>query len=79
VDPRFPYQRYDTLRVGTPYPLTLLAAYPDELLPEAVLHKVFADSRLGGEWFSPTPLLLDLIETVARCHSLADPRLRGRP
>jgi hypothetical protein len=74
---KHPYSRLSSLRCGSPYPMTLLAVYPDELLPEVQLHAAFADSRLNGEWFAPTPLLLEVVTLLATAHPLNHSRLRG--
>lgn len=62
VDPEG--RRYDML-TGTPYPITLLASFPECLLQEDVLHSRFASFRMRGEWFRPNRHLTSLIKNVA--------------
>jgi hypothetical protein len=61
-----PASRAIDLACGNPYDLELVTSFPTALLPEKRLHQHFASSRLRGEWFSPTPELMDLIEAVRR-------------
>jgi hypothetical protein len=53
-----------SLLTGSPYPLTLLATFPDCLLPESMLHAAFQRVGLNGEWFRPSRRLLDLIREI---------------
>jgi hypothetical protein len=39
-------------------PVTLLATQPGDRAVEALLHEMFADERLHGEWFEASPRLL---------------------
>lgn len=54
--------RLQMLQTGSPVRLQVLAVIPgaDEC-GEFALHAQFAESRLHGEWFQPTPELLDVI------------------
>lgn len=52
--------RLSTLKVGSPFPLRLLAIRRDDGTLEAQLHRQFASNRLHGEWFRMTEDLLKL-------------------
>ena len=49
---------------SSPYPLTLLASFPECLLPEVTLHAEFAEDRMRGEWFRPTRRLYQMVRQL---------------
>jgi len=55
-------RRVAALQVANPIPLVLLAAIPGQTSHERHVHRMFAPHRVSGEWFAPTPELLDAIE-----------------
>jgi len=59
-----PVRRAASLQTGNPYRLTVLAWVWAPKSKEAELHKQFSAARLEGEWFSPVPELLALIENL---------------
>lgn len=56
-----PRSRRNELQVGSAQSLLVLATVPGGEALERALHHRFADHRLNGEWFAPTPELLMLI------------------
>jgi hypothetical protein len=56
--------RRRALQTAHPEELVLLACAPGGHAHETELHHMFADYRDHGEWFSPTPALLGMIEAV---------------
>lgn len=46
-----PWTRCQTLRMGAPFPLTLIAQWPGSHPEERALHKQFAAYHEHGEWF----------------------------
>jgi hypothetical protein len=56
---RNPAQRIKTLQTANAYKLRGLAAWRCVPIVEKAFHLEFADSRLHGEWFAPTPKLLE--------------------
>lgn len=58
---RDPVQRLKTLQTGNPETLRGLAAW--RVLPgeERLIHDDFASVRIRGEWFHPTPELLEYV------------------
>lgn len=57
-----PWERIATLQTASPYRLRGLAAWPGSVAEEAALHKHFAEDRLEGEWFKPSPELLAVVD-----------------
>lgn len=53
--------RLAQLQTGSSVPLRLLGTIPGELEDEKNLHRRFAASGVGGEWFMPVPELLAAI------------------
>lgn len=58
-------KRIGDLQTGSPLPLCLLAVADGGLDYETYLHRAFEDERTHGEWFAPTPRLLQLIQEIA--------------
>jgi hypothetical protein len=50
--------RLNALQTGNASRLKVLACVPGGMSDEAALHAKFASSRVGGEWFRPSPELL---------------------
>ena len=71
-----PAKRLHTLQAGCPYDLQLLAIAEGDLNDERGIHAKFAESRMRGEWFDPSPALLDHIGQFA---APAARRRRGGP
>lgn len=63
-----PEARMAALQTGNPGELWLLCTMPGDLAREAELHRDLADSRERGEWFRPTPQVLDVIIQASRFH-----------
>jgi hypothetical protein len=59
--------RQDGIRSGA-----IAWAHQSRVSVEVVLHGMFAEGRLEGEWFEPTPELLSFIEAyaAARCRRI---------
>jgi len=61
------YLRVNTMQVGNPRRLQLIAVLPVEHKGhEKLWHKRFDDVRLVGEWFHPTRALMDAIRSEAQ-------------
>lgn len=54
--------RIRELQVGNPTPLQLLGVMPAARPDEKRLHGQFAQTRIVGEWFQATPVLIDYIK-----------------
>ena len=61
-----PGLRLEALRIGSPVPLAVRGTMPGSVQTERRLHRQFASSRLGGEWFASTPELLEFVEQLPR-------------
>lgn len=59
---RSPKDRVNDLQSGNWRKFTVIGAIPGGYALEQKLHKKFASSLLGGEWYRPTPELLAFIE-----------------
>lgn len=59
--------RLRILRIGSPVELRIAAIVPGTRKRERQLHEQFNHLRVHGEWFRPSPELLDVIEF---CRSL---------
>jgi hypothetical protein len=57
-----PWERLATLQTASPARLRGLAAWPGSVEKEAALHEIFAEDRLEGEWFKPSPELITFVE-----------------
>lgn len=57
--------RLRELQTGNPQKLTLLATMRGGRAAERTLHARFRTSRIRGEWFVPSPELLEVIEHAA--------------
>lgn len=56
-----PRSRMASLQTGNPHPLRLLVVVPGTPEDEGSLHERFAQSRMQGEWFAPSPILIAFI------------------
>lgn len=61
-----PEERLATLQTANSSTLRLLAELPGGRADEAALHRRFAASRLVGEWFRPSPDLIEFLLDGAR-------------
>lgn len=57
--------RLQSLQIGSPTALRLLASIPGSQRDERVLHLKFRELRCDGEWFRPEPELLAHIASIA--------------
>lgn len=58
-----PLKRLGELQTGNPQRLALIVAVGGvERELEAMLHAQYAAERLEGEWFLPTPRVIDLVD-----------------
>lgn len=63
---RNPYDRIDTLQIGSPVALSILKITEGSLRDELRFHARFADHRVRGEWYSPTPEMLEFIDGLPK-------------
>ena len=56
--------RVSSLQVGNPQKINLIGCFAAIPAYELVLHRIFEDARIRGEWYTPTQDLLDIIEMV---------------
>lgn len=56
-----PASRLKELQTANAKPLVLLGTTEGEIEDEKRYHKLLSDTRLVGEWFSPSPELFELI------------------
>jgi hypothetical protein len=61
-----PARRVQALSTGAGESLALVAVVDGGRARERALHERFADTRVHGEWFSPSPELLEFIEGARR-------------
>lgn len=59
-----PRKRMATLQTGCPDPLKLKAAYCTTSNVEKILHRLFTQQRVQGEWFKLSQSDLDLIQRL---------------
>jgi hypothetical protein len=58
-------ERIKELQTGCPGKLTMLATIEEDESSERELHEVFAEDRVGGEWFRPSSYLLRTMAHLA--------------
>lgn len=58
-------KRRRTLRRGLPFDIEIIFAGPGSHAMERTLHRQFADSRLGGEWFRPNPEIPEAVRAAS--------------
>lgn len=61
---RTPEARLKESQTFAATPLRLLTETPGTQAQERSLHKLFASTRHHGEWFTPSPLLEELIDSL---------------
>jgi hypothetical protein len=59
-------KRFKMLQCGSPYALTCLGLLYGEGHFEPTWHLRFAEQRMFGEWFRPSPELLNVIESALK-------------
>ena len=57
--------RMNTLQVGNPRTLQVIATMPAKVGTERVLHCRFRQYRIGGEWFHPSSEIMEYIKANA--------------
>ncbi len=81
-----PDRRVKQLQIASPYRLHLRAVCCGDVAAERYLHSVFADHQLEAEWFTATPDLLALVDSLPsyeavkngeRCPEIVDPSTRA--
>lgn len=60
----YPKGRMKDIQCSTPVRLKLLLSVPTSMLTESAAHAKFQHLRISGEWFRPSPELLDFIEEM---------------
>lgn len=71
-----PALRLEELAVWSPFPLEIIATTPGRQSDERFLHGCFAYCHLHREWFQPSPLLLETINSISTGTTIAELRLR---
>ncbi len=71
-------KRMDQLQNGNAAPLYLRAVAPGGHAAERDFHKQFARDRLRGEWFQPSPALLEAMDAVPKTEAAAVPVRKRR-
>lgn len=70
--------RLSNLKVGNPFGSNLVAAIPGTEDTEAYFHKMFADYRKQGEWFSIEGLLKTMLKAMPSCVTLPERKARRK-
>lgn len=70
-----PKKRLATLRTSSPVELELLGTWETAASSEKILHKILADSRVHGEWFNPTPTVMEVATAIQNGQTEALDRL----
>lgn len=68
-DPKY---RLKIAQVYNPIMLRLIAFEPGSRKREAYYHKTFKDSHVYGEWFLPTPELMNAVDTAGRINVVCE-------
>ncbi|WP_347271021.1 integrase arm-type DNA-binding domain-containing protein [Rhizorhabdus histidinilytica] len=55
-------RRLAQIQLGFAEPITLLGTIAGGYATEGMLHRMFAESAVGGEWFEPSPRMLEFID-----------------
>lgn len=74
------FGRQSAIQTCCPYSLNVLALLPNETVTtEHTIHAMLSSSRLSGEWFKPTPEVLECIEYVkhGKFKDLIDKRMQA--
>lgn len=61
-----PERRRQQLEIAVGAPLVIIASLPGSMDQEGAVHSLFWHDHLGGEWFSWSPILKLLIDSVRR-------------
>lgn len=62
-----PRKRMVKIQSDCPWPVKLLGAIEGTVSQEKQIHLVLARYRTQGEWFEPTPIVLEAISTALEC------------
>lgn len=60
-----PDKRHKSIQTSNGGDVTLLTAFKGTMADEQKLHEQFAESRVRGEWFTPTDELMKVVESYA--------------
>lgn len=72
-------KRRNSLQVGHPIRLRVLKTIRGDVSTEARFHATFATSRLEGEWFLPSPALLEAIASATAEETQPSPTRHDTP
>lgn len=64
-------RRIANLQIGSPEQITVLASMDGDPETERLVHAVHSSSRRLGEWFNPTPALLELIDRITSAAAMS--------
>jgi hypothetical protein len=73
-----PERRLRALSTGSPEEFERLGTIPGSCADEAALHRLFADSRVRGEWFRPNREIIEYIRVYTGIWSAPPARARLR-
>lgn len=59
-------RRLREVQVGCPYPIDLMGTLPGGRAGEALLHRLFSDFKIHGEWFWPDAIVVRTIKALLR-------------
>lgn len=74
-----PAQRLRSVEIWSPLKLEIIASAPGIMRHENFLHHKFAANRLHGEWFTPSPALLGIINHVQATGELPELGIPNNP
>ena len=69
--------RFSDLQVGSPDVLRVIGIHRGTIKSELMLHKLFANHRVRGEWFRPDESILNFVKTF--CYSRPYPTPNPTP
>lgn len=67
---KLPEKRIRQIEIWSPQLLEIVVVVPGDHREESVLHQMFGDDRLHGEWFNTSPRLRDVIAYCKRARKL---------
>ena len=67
-----PYKRFRHIQTCSPVKLTVLRLVNGDREHETLVHRLFRNNRVRGEWFDPVPALLNYIESLEDCRACAE-------